>query len=872
MIKFHQKPYKEEDILNKLHPEVLKWFRSKFKTFSPPQRYAILDIINDKNSLIASPTGSGKTLSFALAVITELLNLHDQGKLEDKIYCVYISPLKALGNDIQRNLNEPLEDIKKIAKRRGKEIDIKVKTRTGDTSRYEKRKMLKDPPHILITTPESFAISLSSKKFSKKFHDIRWVIVDEIHALASSKRGAHLSLSLERCEEITDFVRVGLSATISPLEKVAKFLVGKKYGKELEDMATDGEDSYRDCLVADARFSKDLNLKVLSPVDDFIDCSADKLQDNLYELIHSLICDHRTTLIFTNTRAGTERVVHHLKERYPKFYKKNIGAHHGSLSKDHRLKIEKRLKNGQLKIVVCSTSLELGIDIGYIDLVILLGSPKSVARALQRVGRSGHKLHDTIKGRIIVTDRDDLIECSVLLKSAVEGKIDKIHIPQNCLDVLAQQIFGRLMDGRTHREDLWEMVSRSYNFRNLRSEDFRKVLGYLAGEYTSLEDRYVYAKIFHDKENRTVGRRGKMARVIYMTNVGTIPEESYVDVKMGKKRIGKIEESFLEMLSKGDIFVLGGESYRFRYSRGMTAQVAKAYGRTPTVPSWYSEMLPLSLGLALDIQKFRLKMAELFEASSSEDKIKEFIKDYLYVDKRSANSLFRYFFEQDKCSQIPHRKKILIEFYQEGKKSWVLFHTLFGRRVNDCLSRVIAWLIARREAKDVEVGITDHGFYLMYEGKIKVMEAFGLLANRELRETLRSSLYDTEILKRRFRHCAARALMILRNYKGRRKSVGKQQVKSMILQSTVRDIDSKFPVLEEAYRETMEDAMDIGGAEKVLKEIKEGKIKIEARLTSGVSPFAFHILMRGHSDLIKAEDRQKFLKRLYKEMVADPSS
>jgi ATP-dependent Lhr-like helicase len=874
MIHVQTELYSDDELFAMLHPWMRDWFKERFERFSPPQRYAIPNVQRGVNCLISAPTGSGKTLSAFLAILSELVALAEKDKLENHIYCVYISPLKALGNDIEKNLNEPLEGMTRLA---GRDPGIRVAVRTGDTPASRKQQMLLRAPHILITTPESLAISLTSRGFSRHFRHVRWVIVDEVHALAENKRGVHLSLSLERLNEITEFTRIGLSATISPLEEVAKFLVGRKFGSSLAEVAHDGEDPWRDCSVVDARFEKKLDLQVLSPVEDFIHCSTEELHGNLYELLARLIDEHRTTLIFTNTRSGTERVVHLLKERYPRFAEV-IGAHHGSLSKELRLEIEKRLKSGDVRVVVSSTSLELGIDIGFVDLVVLLGSPKSVTRALQRVGRSGHKLHDMIKGRIVVTDRDDLIECAVMLRSAVEHKLDKLHIPENCLDVLAQQVFGILLDGPTHVEDLYELVTRSYNYCHLAREDFERVLEYLAGEYASLEDRRVYAKIYYDREKGVIGKRGRLARVLYLTNVGTIPDESYVIVKSGDRRIGSIEESFLEMLRKSDIFVLGGETYKFRYSRGMTAQVDVAYGKSPTVPSWFSEMLPLSLDLALDIQALRSQLQQMFAQGQSKDEIKGFLRGYLYLDERGVESLYRYFHEQQRSAEIPHRRKIFIEYYQEELepdrwkspiKTWVIFHTLFGRRVNDALSRALAWLISRREDKDVEIGITDHGFYLAYQGSVRVMTAFDLLKERDLRSVLKDALSGTEILKRRFRHCATRALMILKNYKGQRKSVGRQQMKAMILQHAVEALDERFPVLLEAYREVMEDAMDVAGAEQILSEIRSGQIEIEGRISPHPSPFAFHIVMQGRSDLIKFEDRHAFLQRMYREVMGE---
>ncbi len=865
MITFQRKPFPDEEVLGTLHPLVRRWFCEKFLEPSPPQRFAIPLIHQGKNCLISAPTGSGKTLAAFLTIISELVALAEEGELEDRTYVVYVSPLKALGNDIERNLNEPLREIAELA---GHDLGIRVEVRTGDTPPERRRRMTLKPPHILITTPETLAIVLTSKRLSEHLRSVRWVIVDEIHALAENKRGSHLALSLERLAERGEFVRIGLSATIHPLEEVAKFLVGRRYGRALAEVAeTDGQDPYRDCVIVDARFAKQLDLEVLSPVEDFIETTAHELYENLYKLIAKLVEEHRSTLIFTNTRSRTERVVYQLKERYPQLVEL-IGAHHSSLARGLRLDLEGRLKQGELKAVVSSTSLELGIDIGYVDLVILLGSPKSVTRALQRVGRSGHKLHDAICGRAIVTDQDDLLECGVMLKGAVEGKLDRIHIPKNPLDVLAQQIFGLLMDHPYSVEDLWELVTRSYPFEDLDREDFERVLQYLAGEYVSLEDRRVYAKIWYDRETGRIGKRGRLARVIYLTNVGTIPDESYITVKIGNKRIGQIEEAFLERLRKGDIFVLGGETYMFKYARGMTAQVEPAKGKSPTVPSWFSEMLPLSFDLALEIQEFRRRMAQLFERGAPAEEIQSFIRDYLYLDERGVRSLYRYFEQQHRYAVIPHRYRLLIEFYREGRKNWAVFHSLFGRRVNDALSRAVAWVIARREDKDVEITVTDHGFALGYEGEVRVMEAFQLLLERDLRETLQDALHDTELLKRRFRHCATRALMILKNYKGNRKSVGRQQMKAMILQQVVEQLDHQrnFPVLKEAYREVMEDALDIAGAEFVLREIREGKIKLQGLESRTPSPFAIGIIMHGRSDLIKGEDRQQFLQRMYREL------
>lgn len=854
MTEFMKEPYSESALKKVLNLTIEKWFFSRFESFSLPQLYGVLEIHSRNNILISAPTGATKTLTAFLSILNELVDSAEKGILGNKVYCLYVSPLKALNNDIWNNLKEPLEEIEKIS---NKQFNIRVGVRTGDTPTSERVKMSKTPPHILITTPESLAILLSALKFKEYLKDVQWVIVDEIHALAENKRGVHLSLSLERLQALSPaMTRIGLSATISPLEEVAKFLVGYDNGKE------------RNCRIVDVQFIKDMDLKVLSPVSDLIDNTHEVMHHSMYELIDSLIQTHKTTLIFTNTRSATERVVHHLKDKFPKKYCENIGAHHGSLSKELRFNIEDRLRKGELKVVVSSTSLELGIDIGYIDLVILLGSPKSVARALQRIGRSGHQLHATTKGRLIVLERDDLVECAVLLKSAVEKKIDKIHIPRNALDVLAQQIYGIAISEKIHIDELLAMIRRSYCYKELSRKDFQEIIDYLAGKYISLEDRNVYAKIWHDEQTGMIGRRGKLARLIYMTNIGTIPEESSIQVKVGAQLVGTIDEAFLERLRPGDIFVLGGQIYEFKFSRGMVAQVSASPNKPPTVPSWFSEQLPLSFDLALDIGKFRKLLSEKFCFNKKKNEILKFINDYLYVDERAAESIYNYFFEQFNYAKIPSNTLLVIEHYKDNRTHYTIFHSLFGRRVNDCLSRAVAYAISRAQHKDVEIGVNDNGFYVASSNRVDVKKAFDMLNSENLEKVLNLAIDNSEVLKRRFRHCAARALMILRKYKGHEKKVGRQQVSSMLLMNAVKRISIDFPILKEARREVLEDLMDMENAKKVIQAVEKKLIKVEEIHTAIPSPFAFNLIAMGYSDIMKIDDKIEFLRRMHQNIMA----
>jgi ATP-dependent Lhr-like helicase len=865
----------KDEIIRALDPLVREWFFSKFKEFSLPQLYGVMPIHERRNILISAPTGGTKTLTAFLSILNYLVNLARKNELENKVYAMYVSPLKALNNDIAHNLIEPLKDITELAKKQDIKLqEIRVAVRTGDTSTEERTKQLKKVPHILVTTPETLAILLTTKRFVDNLKATEFMIIDEIHALAN-KRGVHLNLSVERLDTLSVIkpVRIGLSATIAPLEEVAKFLVG--YENET------GREKERECLIADVQFTKSFDLKVLSPLPDMINTSAKEMQEGLYGLLDELIQKHKTTIIFTNTRSATERVINHLKEMFPKSYEameETIGAHHSSLSKDLRFSIEQRLREGKLKCVVTSTSLELGIDIGYVDLVILLGSPKSVARALQRTGRAGHKLHDQSKGRLVVLDRDDLVECAVMLKEAIENKIDKIQIPKNCLDVLSQQIYGMAIQQKWDIEDLFSLIKRSYCYHELSREDFFSVISYLTSEYQGLDAQRVYGKIWYDPKTKEIGKRGKLARVIFMTNIGTIPEESFVNVVVATpwerkdEKIGMIDEGFLERLKKSDVFVLGGHKYQFLYSKGMNAYVNASVQRAPTIPSWASEMLPLSFDLAMAVQRFRKLVFEMFERKKSEKEIKAFVARYLYVDENSVEAIYNYFYAQFYYTKgkVPCESRIVLERWRdENGKQYCIFHSLYGRRVNDALSRAIAYVVAQHGRRDVEIGINDNGFFLASMFPMQTEKALSLLVEKPeaLKQLLEEAVENTEVFKRRFRHCATRSLMILKSYKGISKTVGKQQMKSHFLLSATQKISKDFPILKETRREVLEDLMDIQNATQILKWIKDKKIKVETIYDELPSPFSLGLITQGIADLMKMENKIDFLKRMHKAVM-----
>ncbi len=850
------KAYSDDEILSRLNWIVAEWFKRKFKTFTPPQRYSVIPALEGKNVLVTSPTGSGKTLAGFLPVISDLVSLAEKGELEDRVYAVYVSPLRALNNDIRRNLEEPLKEIYELAKEKGVDLqEIRIAVRTGDTTPEEKAKQLRKPPHILITTPETLAIVLSTPKFSQYLTGVKYLIVDEIHALAENKRGTHLTLSMERLENVQKgkMVRIGLSATIHPLDEVARFLVGYENGRE------------RDCIVADVTFEKKMDIRVVSPIEDFFSASSEEISEKLYRTIAEMIKRCRTALIFTNTRSATERVVYHLKKLLPNY---PIKAHHSSLSREVRLEVEEDLKKGRLKAVVSSTSLELGIDIGYIDLVILIGSPKSINRALQRIGRAGHRLEDVSVGRIVVVDQDDLVECTVLVREALSRRLDRIHIPKKPLDVLCQHIIGMALERKWKVDEAFRLVKRAYPYKDLTMEEFLDVLNYLSGRFSELEEEKVYGKIWFD--GKEFGRRSRLLRPIYYLNVGTIPDEVAISVITKDGRfIGKVEEEFAERLVEGDVFVLAGKTFRYLYSRGMSIVVEEVEGVKPTIPSWFSEQLPLSYDLALRIQEFRGFLEKNIE--NPEFVIEHLMKIY-NLDYKSAKAIYNYFYEQKEFSKIPTNERLLIEIFSEGNYYYHVFHTLVGRRANDAISRVFAYRIGKAKRCNVGISLTDNGFMLKLPFKLSEDEIKSLFRLENFREDLIASLDKTELLRRRFRHVAVRSFMILRRYMGREKSVYRQQISADNLLKLLKKKYPNFPVLRETYREIVEDYMDIENALDYLKRVVDGRVKIEIVELPMVSPFALNIYLVGREDVVLMADRREVLKKLHEMIVKRISS
>lgn len=836
--------------LTLLHPLVQDWFSATFDHFTPPQMQSIPLILAKKNTLISAPTGTGKTLSAFLAILNRLIEGSQNQTLEERVYCVYVSPLKALGNDVQKNLLEPLLGIQQIAQKKGLTVDVRVGVRSGDTTQHERQKMKVKPPHILITTPESLAIILANETWQNHLRQVEFLVVDEVHALVESKRGADLSLSLERLQKISPALcRIGLSATAAPLNEIAQYLVGfNEKGKS------------RPVEIVDVSSIKKLDLQVVSLSSELARLSPKEKQQKLYDWLDEQITQHQTTLIFTNTRAATERIIHHLHQHFPEKYEGLIGAHHSALSKEHRLEVENGLKSGKYKAVVTSTSLELGIDIGYIDLVVLLSSPKGVARALQRIGRSGHRLHETVKGRLLAMDPDELVECTVLLHEAIHGRLDAVQVIQNPLDVLSQQLVGMSTIPISVKE-AHQLVTQSYCFHTLSKNDFDSVISFLSGKLNVLEGKRFYPKIRIDEQNR-MSIHSLMTKIIYLTNIGTITEQGKIIVKFGNKAVGSMDESFIEKLKKGDVFVLGGQSYTFSYASGMAAFVKPAEKRKPIVPYWSSDAMPISNDLGEKVGAFRHEFAQQL-AKQNEKLFNQWASNTYHLQETEKSVLHEHFELQQLFSVIPSNQKIVVESFEIFGQQHVFIHSTFGRRINEALGRVLTQHLTRLLYLRLDPVVNDLGILFSHAEFIPIKQAIAALHSASFENQLVKAMEDSEVLVRRFRQCAERSLLLLRTYRGARKSIGKQQVAARIWYAHVRENDQSFPILKEARREVMHDWMDVEKAVLLLKRIEEKKVKWEFVSTSSPSPFAISLFADAFAHYYNYEERHEVVKQLY---------
>ncbi|WP_336038037.1 ATP-dependent helicase [Halobacterium yunchengense] len=886
----------DSGVLDRLDPAVREWWVDRFGPpdqdggcLTPPQREAIPLIHEGENALIAAPTGSGKTLASFTAILNELFAREREGGLENEVYCVYVSPLKSLANDIERNLAEPLAGIADRLADRGVETDVRQAIRHGDTSSYDRQRMLAETPHILNTTPETLAILLNSPKFREKLRSVEYVVVDEIHSLADSKRGTHLSVSLERLQRLAgDFARVGCSATVEPLADIARFLVG------YED-AGDGADGRRprDCEVVDARFSRDYDLELTCPTPDLVNASDGAVTDAFYDELADLLDGAENALVFTNTRSGAERVLEGLRERGV-VGEEASACHHGSLSKNRRQDVEKRLKEGSLRVTTTSTSLELGIDMPHVDLVVQVGSPKSVASLLQRVGRAGHRPGRTVTGRVVALDRDELVECAVMLRQAEAGFVDRVHVPERAHDVAVQHVYGMAIAGPVPEREVRETVRSAYPYRGYGDEDFEDLFRYLTADYDGLEDRNVYAKVWRDENDPPggddgdpddpttgthhypefdvgeplVGKRGRLARPILLQNLGTIPDSFTVNVYVrgDDEWVGQLDEDYLDTLEPGDVFVLGGDRFAYRYRRGSKVYVDRTSERA-TVPSWYSERLPLSYDLGREIARFQGDLLDRYEEGGAAA-VRRWLREFP-VGPNAVRALARMYDDQLRYAgpeSVSTLDRVAVEEVKNRDEYRRRYHvrTPYGRRFNDGLSRLLAYRCANEANANVAVSVADNGFTLAMplNRKVDVAELLRQTDPESARETLRDALDGTDLLQRYFRINATRALLVLKRYKGHEKSASRQQVASEMLLGFAGDLED-FVVLEETYRELVEDKLDLAGVREVLAAIRDGDVDVAETTLQSPSPLSFGLATLSASDVVLAEDEDAVLRAFH---------
>src|SRR6267154_6438984 len=585
------------------HPLVRTWFLEKFGTPTEPQELGWPHILENKSALICAPTGSGKTLAAFLACIDRLVRKAISGELLDTTEVLYISPLKALGNDIQRNLNVPLGEILQLAQQEGLLMpEIRTAVRTGDTLAHERRAMQKRPPHILVTTPESLYILLTAGKSRELLRTVKTDIVDEIHAIADDKRGAHLTLSLERLEALTTEppTRIGLSATQKPMELIGQFLVGNDRPQP---------------ILVHVPQRREIDLAVEVPASELGPVASNEMWEEIYARIAGLVEQNRSTLIFVNTRRLAERVAHHLAILLGE---DAVASHHGSLSRHRRLAVEGKLKAGEIRALVATASLELGIDIGTVDLVCQIGSPRSISVGLQRIGRAGHWRGAIPKGRLFATTRDDLLENAALIRAIRQGDLDRIVVPEAPLDILAQQIVAMCAAEDWKENELFQAVRRAYPYRDLARVDFDEIVEMLSEGMASARGRYA-AYLHRDRVNGMVrARRG--SRLAAITSGGAIPENSLYTVIAQPEDtvVGTVDEDFAVESLAGDIMLLGNTSWRIRRVQSGSVLVEDAQGAPPSVPFWRGEAPARTDELSTHVSELREKISAFLPRSASD--------------------------------------------------------------------------------------------------------------------------------------------------------------------------------------------------------------------------------------------------------------
>jgi ATP-dependent Lhr-like helicase len=829
-------------VLNSLHPAVAAWFSRTFDAPTEAQIRAWPALAAGEHVLVAAPTGSGKTFAAFLSAIDQLVKEGLQGPLPDETRVVYVSPLKALSNDIQRNLEAPLNGIREELAALGlADVEIRAVVRTGDTTQSERAGMRRRAPHIVVTTPESLYILLGSQSGRDMLATCRTVIVDEIHAIAGNKRGAHLALSLERLQALTGsaLTRVGLSATQKPIEEVAKFLTGAHPVS---------------CTIVDSGHVRRRDLALEVPPAPLEAVMSGEVWTQVYDRLALLVSEHRTTLVFVNTRRMVERVARHLSERVGE---ENVAAHHGSLSKERRLNAEQRLKRGDLKVLVATASLELGIDIGDVDLVCQIGSTRSINSFLQRVGRAGHSVGGISKGRLFPLSRDELVECAALLEAVRRGELDRLKIPENALDVLAQQITAEVSAREWPEDDLFSLMRGAYPYRNLKREEFDECVRMLAEGFSTRRGRRG-ALLHHDAVNKMLRPR-KGARLTAITSGGAIPDNADYRVMLEPESIvvGSVNEDFAVESLQGDIFQLGNTSYRIlRVERG-TVRVEDAHGLPPSIPFWLGEAPGRSMELSAAVSDLRKEIEQ--RIGCEPPTALAWLQETVGLDEASAFQIVQYLSAgKAALGTLPTLDTVVFErFFDESGGMQLIIHSPFGSRVNRAWGLSLRKRFCRTFNFELQAAATEDHIVLSltHAHSFELAEAARYLNSNSVRQVLIQALCAAPMFEVRWRWDAGIALALPR-FRGGKKippQIARMNAEDLLASvfpdqvACAENLPGEIevpdhPLVRQTIRDCLEDAMDIDEFEAMLRRLESGAIRVVAKDLTEPSPLALEAL------------------------------
>jgi ATP-dependent helicase Lhr and Lhr-like helicase len=851
-------------MLDGFHPAVRKWFAGRFGSPSRVQELG-WPLIGEAQKgaghdvLLCAPTGSGKTLAAFMWAINRLVVEAEQSALPDQISVLYVSPLKALANDIRINLEEPLAGVRTVAAQDGLNLaTIRAGLRTGDTPAGERAAMLRRPPQILVTTPESLFILLTSPRFRQKLSAVRYVIVDELHAIAGNKRGAHLMLTLERLERLVRRsslprpTRIGLSATLNPIETLAAFLAGA-------DVAGDGARKPRPIRIVRADDDpRQLDLQIIAPGPELGSLATHQHWEAMYDALAVLIREHRTTLVFTLSRRWAERIALALQKRVGI---DAVMAHHGSLARAERLQAEQRLKHGELKAIVATSSLELGIDVGAVDLVCQVDSPKSVAAAVQRIGRSGHHLGGTPKGRFFALTIDDLLECAAAVRALRQGHLDEVEIPAGCMDVAAQQIIAIATDEEEISESQLLSTLRSVqNFAGLKLSSLRQLLSEMAAQ---LPERIQGAspKIFYDPQNGLVRpRRG--ARLAAITSGGTIPESGNLDVVVASegRKIGDVEEDFAQESSRGDIFSLGSMPWRVLGISKNRFLVEAAPGMAPSLPFWQTEAAGRSPALSTELCDLRHRIASSFTNSLADSDASGWLQSECALEPDAATQAIAYVKRGlAALDTLPNDNNLVVERFFDGLGgTQIVIHSPWGIRLNRGLGLALRKRLCQSFDFEIQASAIDDAILLALNSRhsFPLEQLLSMVNSRNVRDVLEQALLDAPMFEVRFRHVATRALSIMRSGRGNKVPAWIQRLRSQELITALfpqrnacfdnRPASVNLPehfIVNETMRECLEETADISRLETLLRGLEDGSIRSVMVDSIAPSVFAHRVLL-----------------------------